>query len=261
MPNFRNLTRYNESHLVSTTTTTQYAWFTDWMSADGIDNIRAVLKCKNASGANFRWQLAIQYAEVRADAPRNQMGTLGTQQTGSGEYQTQDVSVTTDMNANRFFRLGIAYSSAAAGMEQGDVCLQASWKQLGTDLGSSRVTLNVNDNGVKYEPLTDWVPATIMSNVKAAFILTGITPSTGHLGYRLAIQFAGTTIAQPGAWQLLEAGYSRPGNNVTYDERNTAALTPNANTDMWFRLGVAYNQDSSVDTNYTGVLDAYCSCL
>jgi len=260
MPAFRNLTRCREAHLVSTTTTTQYEWFTGWMSADGIANIRAVVKCKNASGANFRWQVAIQYAEVRGDEPRTQMGTLGAQQTNSGEYQTQDVSVTTDTDANRFFRLGIAYSSAAAGMEQGDVSLQASWKQLGTDLGTSRVVLSVNDNGVKYEPLTDWIPATIMSKVKAAFILTGITPSTGHLGYQFAIQFAGTTVAQPGAWELLEGAYTRPGNNVTFEEHNSAAKAPVANTNMWFRLGVAYNQDSGVDTNYTGVLDACCSC-
>lgn len=260
MPNFRNLTQYREAHLVSTTTTTQYSWFTDWMTADGITNIRAVLKCKNASGANFRWQLAIQYAAVRADNPGTP-ATLGNQQTNSGEYQTQDVPVGTGMDANRLFRLGIAYSSAQTGMEQGDVSLQASWLQLGTDLGSSRMVLGVVDSGVKYAPLTDWIPATVMSKVKAAFILTSITPSTGYLGYQFAIQFAGTTVAQPGAWELLGAGYTRPGANVTYEEHNSAAIAPAANTNMWFRLGVAYNQNSSgVDTNYTGVLDAFCSC-
>lgn len=254
---FRNLTQRLETHLVCTTTTAQYEWFTDWMPTEGIDNIRAVMKAKNASG-NFQWQLAIQYAAVRPDDP-TAPATLSQQQTGNGEYQTQDVSVATNMGDYRLFRLGIAYNSSQTGMNQADVSLQASWKQIGTDLGTRRVVLSIADTGTKYEPLTDWVPATFMTKVRAAFVLNSITPSTGHLGYRLAYQTAGTTVAQPGAWQLLEAGMTRPGNGVTYSERNTQDLTLTTG-DMWFRLGVAYDQDSSVDANYTGVLDAACQC-
>lgn len=230
------------------------------MPTEGVENIRAVLKARNTSGATFQWQLAIQYAAVRADDP-SAPATLAQQQGGNGEYQTQDVSVAANMEDYRLFRLGIAYSSSQAGMNQGDVSLQASWKQVGTDLGARRVILSIVDTGTKYEPLTDWVPATFMTKVRAAFVLNSITPSTGHLGYRLAYQTAGTTVTQPGAWQLLEAGMTRPANGVTYSERNTQDLTVTTGaSDMWIRLGVAYDQDSSVDANYTGVLDAACQC-
>lgn len=249
---------YVEHHLVATSGTTQYAWFTDWMSADGVDNIRAVLKCKNGD-ANFGWQLAIQYAAVRPDAPGSP-ATLGSPQAGSNEYQTGDISVsgsgaTTD---NRLFRLGIAYSSPQGGVQQGDVSLEASWKELGTDLGTRSVALSALDTGTKYAVLTPWIPATFMSKIKAAFSLNSITGGTSNLRYQLAYQLAGPSVQQPGAWTNAEPnGFVTP--SGSYNERNTGEITVST-SEMWFRLGVAYGLSSGVDNNITAVLDVACAC-
>ncbi|MBK7400382.1 MAG: hypothetical protein IPJ34_30040 [Myxococcales bacterium] len=258
MTMFRNLTPYTEAHLVATSTTEQYAWFTDWMSTAGIDNLRSVLKCKNATGAYFQWRLAIQYAAVRSDEP-DAPSTLGSAQTSSGEYQTGDISVATSMGTKQLFRLGIAYTTApnGSGVQQGDVGLQASWKQVGTDLGPASVAVSVVDTGTKYEVLTPWLPATIMSKVAAAFTMTSITGASANLRYRLAYQTAGTRVQQPNAWQNLEADWTTPQN--AYNERHTGMLDLTT-TDMWFRLGVAYSLTSGVDNNVTAQLDANCSC-
>jgi len=263
MPQLRNCTPYIERQLVAWSNTTAYEWLTPWMSCDGIEAIRAVVKCKNASGANFQWQLVVQYAAVRADSP-GQAVTLGAQQTNNGEYNPGDITTgisgASYMPANRLFRLGIAYGSAAASVQQGDVSLVASWKQVGTDMGSRRVTLAISDNGDHFEPLTDWYPATFMTKVKAAFVLTSISPANGNLKYRLCYQTAATSVEQPSiGWTDLETAYTQPANTVTYEEHNSAEQAVNT-SDMWIRLGVHYAQAGGVDTNYSAVLDAACSC-
>lgn len=245
---------YVEHHLVATSTTVLYQWFTDWLPADGVDNIRAVLKCKNG-GASFSWQLAIQTAAVRADAP-DSPALLGAQQTGSGEYQTGDISVSGSTGTKRMFRLGIAYNSQGT-VQQGDVGLEAGWKEFGTPLGARTVELSALDTGTKYAVLTPWIPATFMSKIKAAFSLNSITGGTSNLRYQLAYQTAGTSVQQPGAWTNAEPnGFVTP--SATYDERNTGELTAST-TDMWFRIGVAYGLTSGVDNNITAVLEAACS--
>lgn len=253
MPAFANVTRYIEQRLIATDTTTLYRWFTRWMPTDGIDNIRAVLKAKNAG---IVWQPAIQYAAVRADEPGSP-AAIGNSQTGNGEYQTGDISVASNMAGNRLFRLGVAFASQPnQGVQQGDVCLQASWKCVGTDLGARRVTLATNDTGTKYEVLTPWMPATIMSKVKAAFTMTSITGTTQNLRYRLAYQTAGATVQQPNAWTDAELGWTTP--VTTYSERHTGEITLTT-TDMWFRLGVGYSLTTG-STETTAVLDAYLAC-
>lgn len=257
MNSFRNLTRYAERRLVATSSTVQYAWFTGWMTADGVDNVRAVLKAKNASGSSFNWQLAIQYAPVRIDEP-GAPATLATAQTGSAEYQTGDVSVASNAASSRFFRLGIAYwATANTGVQQSDVGLIASWKSVATFLGRSRVTLAAVDTGTKYEVLTGWVPATFMSKIKAVFMLNSITGATSNLRYQLAYQTAGTSVQQPSGWVAAEQGFTTP--SSTYNERNTGEIAIST-TEMWIRLGVAYGMTTGVDVNVTAVLDAICSC-
>ncbi len=261
MNSFRNLTQYAECHLVSNNTgTTLYQWFTDWMCCDGVDAIRAVLKAKNATSANFSWQLAIQYAPVRSDNP-DAPAAIGNGQTGSGEYQTGDLSLAAQADAptHRLFRLGIAYTSVNASVQQADVSLQASYKSVATPLGMARATLAITDSSNKYEVLTPWIPAIYMAKVKAAFVLNSINPSNGNFKYRLAYQTAGTTVTQPSAWTDIESGWTQPGNGVTYSERNTGEVTVTT-SEMWFRLGVAYTQAGGVDTNYTAVLEAVLSC-
>jgi len=253
---FRNLTRYAEHHLVATSSTVQYEWYTDWLPTDGVDNIRAVLKAKNTSGGQFGWQLAIQYATVRADNP-DTPGTLGTQQDSDGEYVTGDLAVGTSMQSKRLFRLGVAYFSAGAAV-QGDVALVASWKSVGTILGAQTVNLEVVDSGgIKYMPLTGWVPATFMAKIKAAFILSGLT-ITSNFRYQLAYQLATTSVQQPDAWATAEASWTTP--STANNERNTGEITVSASSKMWFRLGVAYSMTSGVDQNATAQLDAVLSC-
>lgn len=214
-----------------------------------------VLKAKQA-GANFTWQLAIQYAAVRVDEP-DAPSTLGNAAAGSGEIPTGDISVSGTTPSKRFFRLGIAYSSSS-GVTQADVSLVASWKSVATPLAARRVTLAVADLGTKYEVLTDWMPATFMSKVKAVFMLNSITGASSQLRYRLAVQTAVSSVQQPGTWTDLEAGWTTP--SGTYSERNTGELTVSTTTEMWFRLGVAYGMTSTIDSNVTAVLDAICSC-
>jgi len=251
---------YTEQHLVTTSTTVEYAWFTDWLPTEGVDYIRAVLKCVNATGNSFQWQLAVQYAAVRNDAPGSP-ATLQQAQTGSGEYQTGDVNVATSMAANRMFRLGVAYTTTAANqpVQQGDVSLEAAWMQLGTDLGTRSVAISALDTGTKYAVLTPWIPAIYMTKIKAAFSMNSITGATSNLRYQLAYQTAGATVQQPNAWVNAEVntGWTTP--SLTYNERNTGEVALST-SDMWFRLGVAYSMTSGVDTNVTAVLDAACSC-
>lgn len=260
MSQFRNLTEYNEAHVVATSSTEQFEWLTGWMPTEGVDNIRAVLKAKNATGSGFQWRLAIQYAAVRADNPGTPATFSGAGQTqaGNGEYETGDISVSAqqEMPGNRLFRLGIAYASPSGGVQQADVSLVASWKSVGTHLGAARVTLSAVDTGTKYEPLTGWVPATFMSKVRAVFVMTGITGASNNFRYRFAFQTAGPSVQDPSGWNDLES-FVTPSTANT--ERNTGEISLST-TAMWFRLGVGYGMTTGVDTNVTAVLDAFLSC-
>jgi len=251
----QNATGLFSRHLSCQTTGTFYEWFTPWMSCDGVDNIRAVLKAKNAS-ANLAWQLVVQYAAIRVDNPGSAT-TLAAAQTANGEYNPGDISVATDMGNNRFFRLGIAYGATAG--QQGDLTLQASWKQVGTDLGTAQATLALSDSSNRYEAITAWIPATFMSKVKVAFVVNSITPSNGNFKYRLAVQTAATTTAQPTAWTDLEQAFQQPGNGTNYSEHHTGEIAVTT-SDMWFRLAICYTQAGGVDSNYSAIVNAACSC-
>lgn len=145
-------------------------------------------------------------------------------------------------------------------MQQADVSLQASWKSVATQLGRQLVTLNADDGGTKYEPLTGWVPATYMTKIKAALMLNSITPSNGNFKYQLAYQTAPNTIQRPGAWVDAEPnGFVIPASGTPYSERNTGELSLTT-TDMWFRIGVAYSTVSTIDANITCTLEAILSC-
>lgn len=252
---FANLIPYVERHLAATSTTVLYAWLTGWQSADGVDSIRAVIKTKNAVEA-FQWQLAIQYAEVRADAPSAPVLPLNTWNDANQDTQTGEVSVSGSTATNRLFRIGIAYRSSYATVSQGDVGLIASWKSFATPMGAKRVTLAVADLGTKYEALTEWFPATLMAKIKAAFVMNSITGNLSNFRYRLAYQTAGAIIQQPNAWVEAEQTWTTP--SVSYNERNTHELTVST-ADMWIRLGVAYGHTSGVDSNTTAILEANCA--
>lgn len=233
-------TAYVERHLVSVTNTTQYAWFTGWMLATGVDTIRAVMKVKNATGTSFQAQPAIQTAAVRTDAP-GAASALGSLQTGNTEYNTQNVTVSTVTSGALWFRLGVAYQSSTAGLTQADVGLGASFQQFGGLLDSRTVELTANDTSLQVAVLTRWFPAVFFSKIKAVFAATGALGGTAFQ-FQLAIQSAPTSIEQPGTWSLLGSAQAVGSSSV---EVNLGELAPaSAVTDMWLRVGVVYNLSS-----------------
>lgn len=217
--------------LTSSVATLAYAPFTEWIPCIGLDTVTAVLKARGMSNT-LHWQLAVQTASVRTDLP-DAWATLDVlQTTGAGERCSGSVTVNT---AGKFFvRFGVAYKSSVGGtLAQADVALQAAYDACGRVVGGGQAHLVATDTNTRFEPVTGWVPSHQAGKVEAALVATAFGGASFQ--YRLAQQQAATSPEQPGAWSVLEAGWT-----TSASERNTGELALSFTNVMWVRFGIAY---------------------
>lgn len=224
-----------QKHLVSTSTSYVYEWFTDWMPAIGLDTVRATIKHKAAAAA-FQTKFAIQTANVRTNNP-NAAATLETSPTaGAGERVAGDtpgnIDITNSTAGTLFVRFGVAYSLSSAGIGDADVSMQLAYDACGRMIGSASAEVLAPDSGNSFLPVTGWMPAIHVSKFKAALVVTG---SGSVFKTRMAVQTATTSVESPNAWTT-DLDTWRTGDL----EVNTGEITPSIGSHMWVRIGVLY---------------------
>ena len=222
-------------HLVATSTTVVYEWFTPWMLATGLDTVKAAIR-RRGTGATFQCQLAMQVAPVRTDKP-NDPSVLGQMVSGASETCTGLLDVSATTAANYFVRFGIAYSlTTGSTVAQADVSVDLSDDGCGSAIGALNVALQANGVGNSFVAATGWVPLLQAQKAKLAVVCNSLT---GNFQWRVAYRLATTSTQDPGAW------------TTTFDSWRTAGevcvadLTP-ATTDneMYIQLGIQYNLSS-----------------
>ena len=221
-----------QRHLVATPNAVAvYEWFTPWMPATGVSNVKAVLKRRALTG-NFRAQVAYQTAAVRPDLP-DTPAKIGSAQAGAGEYCTGVVDVSAGTATAGFIRYGAAIDLSAAGDPgQADVALDVTDDACGSPIGTATLALSTTTTANAFAAVTPWVPAQHAAKIRAAIVISGLS---GNFQCRLAYRTAATSKEAPGAW------------STTFDtwrtadgEANTGDLSPTSANEMWIQFGVQH---------------------
>ena len=215
------------AHLVATSSTIQYHWFTPWTLAGPLSAIRAALK-RRATTSAFSVQLAIQVAPVRTDLPDDPT-TSGSPVTGAGETLVGVSDLTSTLTGKYWVRFGVAYSSTS-GVAQADVYFTPSFEGCGQQLAAQVIEANSSSTTGVVVPVGAWVPALSVTKLKAAFVVT--TMGSGFQ-CRLIWRFAATSPEAPGGWTTTDS-FRGAG------EACTTELTATSATDMWIQPGVEY---------------------
>lgn len=191
--------------------------FTDWMSAMGLDKVKAVILIKALTG-NFQAQLAVQTASVRTDNP-DAWATLDTMT--NADRCTAVIDVTSNTASKAYARFGVAYNlSSGTTLGGADVGFQLSDVVCGDIVGSTTLQLMAVDTNPYFVPVTGWLPAMTIAKVKAGFTVTG---SLNGFKYRLcyrAATISSNVVAVAWGTANLEAGYTSGDG-----ERNTGEIT------------------------------------
>lgn len=223
-----------QQHLVVTSTTVLYAWYTGWILCAGMKGARMVLKNKAVTG-NFQSQPCIQLAAVRADNPGG-ASTKGALTTGAGEACTGALDLTSDTGDMFLIRFGVAYSlSSGSTAGQADVGLDVAYDQCGSLLGAYTLSLTTTTTTDAFTVLTGWVPATQASKIMAALVARSVT---GNFQYRLCYRTAATSKDDPGAWSTTLHSWQGAG------ESNTGELGLTLTGVMWVQIGIQYSLSS-----------------
>lgn len=213
------------------------------MTAAGIDSIRAVVRSLAGSGGtNWKWQIAIQTAEVRPDNP-DLPALLGSEQTNDGTYAPGDL--TPDLSAKAYFRLGIAYRSVS-GLSQADIEADFAWNDCGKVVSSVTFPITCDNSSPSYIPLGDILPANFAQKFKAAII---ITSADANLQCKLVYR-KGTVKAALTSWTDFTVADSYSASA----ERNTSERAISASTELWAQAGLAVKSTSGTSQGTITVL-------
>jgi len=214
----------------SSSSVSRFEWYTGWLTATGIDTVRAVLKIQNADASFFKARLAYQTANVRTNKPNAPTGT-GTWYTDDGENCPNDYDVSTPTSSAFFVRFGVEYQLSEGSTPEGaDVSLQVSYGAKGQVVGSASQEVLAPDTVYKYLPLCDWVPALSAAKYKVAYVV-----SDAHANFttRIAYQTAATSVEAPDGWTT--------GGVEGADDREVCnEVTISTSNKMWVRFAVAY---------------------
>lgn len=183
----------------------------------------------------LKWQLAVQYADVRPDQP-GAWSTLDAEQSTATERCASGISLS---YASRFYvRFGVAYRSGTNGTQaSADLSLRVTFNSCGQVLGAGAQRLTAVSTTEGFWPVTGWMPSVAAAKVKAAFSGSAFV-GTGFR-YQLAQQKAATSVESPGAWAAIEAGW-----RTNDGAGNTGELTLSYSSQAWTRFGVAYSVSS-----------------
>lgn len=221
--------------LNATTADERYEWYTSWLSATGMDEIKTVLKLRNLNG-NFQCKHAIQVAPVRTDKP-DAPEALGSYVTTNSEACSGLYDLSGTINDQYFIRFGVMYNLSSGTFGRGDVTYQCSYAQCGQVLGATSVQLETSSTTEKYQVLTGWLPAIMAKKVMLAVVCAS---RSGNIQWRAAYRTATTSPEIPSAWSTTfdANGYRADG------EFNTGEITPTVANEMWVQFGLQYNLSS-----------------
>lgn len=229
-----------QKHLVATSGTDSYEYFTDWMPAIAMDAATATLKLRNLAGY-FRATPVVQTADVRTDIPNapTLIGALANQ-AANGEFfisaSTFDLATLT--TGKTYVRFGVAFDvSTTPSLGQADVTLQVSYRQCGS-LGkawSGHVVARSTD--ACFVPIGGWLPAMGVVKLEGTIAISGLS---GPLELLLAYRTAETSIESPDAWITTGMGSAL----TSAGETNTGELTPTTTGKMWIQPGLKYDLTS-----------------
>lgn len=216
-----------------------YVAMTDWYPAIGIDTAKFLSRQKGCTGT-FVGHLAVQTAAVRIDNPGAWTSGWDTSRTGDGDWCSGEEPMTTYAGPAQWIRWGYRYDAGGAAFGQGDVTVQASFRQCGQVVASRTFTGTVDSTtGTVVEPLSEWMPCENIASFKAAIVMAGAT--TG-MDCRIVYQTAATLTDNPGSWTATSDAYD------TASERNTGtvAITLNAaGSNFWVRFGLECRSSTS----------------
>jgi hypothetical protein len=209
------------THLVAYSTTPTVVWLVPWMSAVGLDKIRAALRAKNAGGS-LEWQLCWQTAAVRVDAP-GAMALLDVKQTGGVDRATGELSLSTGSVMYARFGVSINLAAGVSTPNEADFSLDLSYVSCGQVVATYADTFTSSSTGGHIVPVGGWIPAIAVSKVRMAWL---INSSTGNAEARLVFRKASTTKEAPTSGDTTIDTWHGAG------ESNTGDLVPTLGADM-----------------------------
>ena len=227
-----NLTPVVQKHLVATTETVTYEWFTGWLPAATLTRIHVLLKSK-ATSSIFQVQVAMQTAVTRADDP-SAPDVVGSTHSNAGEWCGSPVDVTELLEEVALVRFGVAYKATSSGLAQGDVSLQMAYESCGRVVGTQTLALATGSTTDSFVPVTGWLTALSAEKIRAVVV----SRAEGNFRWKLACRTAATSVEDCGGWTALEAEYH------TVGEVNTFDLTPTLTDVMWVQYGLLYSSSS-----------------
>ncbi len=234
-----NLGPVVHKHLVSSSETIAYEWFTDWLPAATMVRMQLLMKSK-ATSSIFQIQGAMQTAVIRADDP-SAPEPVGSTHSNAGEWCGAPNDMLTALEGVSLVRFGIAYKLTTSGLGQADVAVQLCYESCGRVLGSQTLALATNSTTNSYVPVTGWVPRMSAEVVRAV----AVCRAEGNFRWKLAYRLAETSIEDPGGWNPLEDDYHTTGEDITDD------LTPTFDLEMWVQFGLMYSTSDATQTSAT----------
>lgn len=171
-------------------TTAQTEWFFDWMPCTGLKSVSAVLKSRAVNG-NFRAQVVLQWAEVRADKPLDSLTTVGSTLSDAGEVCVTSGDLSTIAGTKYYVRFGVKYDvHTGSNGATADVELQVAYDICGqiTGVWSGQLVATTSTN--LFQAVGPWVPALSAFRVKA---IAAVTSLSGDFQWRLAYRTATTS--------------------------------------------------------------------
>jgi hypothetical protein len=247
-----NATKEITKQLSTTVTANRYEWFTGWMPATGVDYAKFILKVKASSGAqNLIVQPAFQVAKVRTNNPDNPSLLGDVSQTGNGETPSVRLDISATTASKQYVRFGVGYKASSSGDASAMVSLQAFTETYGKIVATETMQLVAPDTNSYYVPLTGWMPSMMVTQAKAALV---VTDATGNFKVGLTYQIASTSTEVTSSWVAAGSLYAS-GEHNTGEQTMTYGGTP---PEAWVRLGLRYTNHVS-GTNGQGVVTASVS--
>ena len=116
-----------------------------------------------------------------------------------------------------------------------------------------RLQLEASDSSTHYEPITAWFPAIWGNKVNVGYVYGGAMGGS-NLEFQYAVQFAATSPEAPGSWGTsIDSWHTHGTSNIS---TCTGDLSVGNTSDMWMRIGVAYNL-STGSTYATATLESF----
>lgn len=222
----------------------QFEPFTEWMPATGIDKAHFVWTMYGEEDS-IKTRPGYQLAEVRPDQPKAPTDPASADwETDNGSYYAAETLSNTDDCF--WIRFGVFYQGVVFGSAEVSLTVTTE-SDFGRLVGAAEYVLDTLANAsapVRTLPIGPWISTARVSNVKAGFIVSGVSGAMKYgLGYRVATADPMT----PAGWANVETLQSVSAGTRVLDD---TAVSPGS-TRAWVQFGLRYQGDSSQDGEAT----------